>query len=506
MYQKRYKNKVWDGYENFLKEYDKKYDLDTAKKIAKYRFGVGLWKEAVKAMESEGIEYTIDNIDEMIDRGIDQVKLNTFVELLLDGVTTDTGDQIAPRDYQFESAYRALKYKYCTQELATSAGKTIIFYIYICYLKAKRHINKNGKKALIVVPKVGLLNQTYDAFVKEYNNGLIELNIMRLGDKYKFKKELFDDCELLITTYQSLSNIEDPQLYKQFNVVCIDEAHSASGASISTILKLSTNARYRFGLSGTISVKTEYSQQFKVQEYLGPLCLIVTSSFLQENGYSPNIEIKMLKLIHPMNKEIGKMDLLRQSYKTTGLPEGYVDAKEFGKAMFEMEKQYLYTSERRLQVIGNLVRKLPGNTLILFNNIKDGYGVRIQEAVQQVKEKVYYIDGSVETDDRADFQQSMEANEGVVIVASYGTFSTGLNLKRLHNIIFAESSKSEITIRQSIGRGMRKYFEKNLVYVFDLCDEFEGVTVPNYMMEHAKVRESIYSNHKFVYSERDVRL
>lgn len=505
MFQQRYKNKHWDGYDEFLKAYEKKVDPETGKKSEKYHFGVGMWQEAVKAMVAEGIEYNIDNIEELLDLKVDQVKLNTFVELLLDGVTTDSGDQITPRDYQFESAYRALKYKYCTQELATSAGKTIIFFIYISYLKAKRHISNNGKKALIVVPKVSLLNQTYDAFVNEYSNGLINLDIMRLGDKYKFKQELFDKCDMLITTYQSLSNIKDPKLYEQFNVVCIDEAHSASGASISNILKYSTKAQYRFGLSGTIGVKSEYSQSFKVQEFLGPLRLIVTSSFLQENGYSPNIEITMLKLIHPLNPETKHMDFLRQSYKTGGLPEGFADAKEFGKAMFEMEKQYLYSSQRRLEVICNLTHKLKGNTLILFNNIKDGYGLEIQKKLLENNDKVYYIDGSVEIDDREDFQRNMEANEGVIIVASYGTFATGLNLKRLHNIIFAESSKSEITIRQSIGRGMRKYFEKNVVFVFDLCDEFEGVST-NYMVEHANTRESIYRNHTYKYNKKQVRL
>ena len=505
MFQQRYINKKWDGYDEFLKVYDKKVD-ENGKKIEKYHFGVGLWQDAVKALMDEGIEYNIDNIEELVDLNIDQVKLNSFVELLLDGVLTDRGEQITPRDYQFEAAYRALKYKFCTQELATSAGKTIIFYIYACYLKAKSHINKKGKKALIVVPKISLLNQTYEAFTTEYNNDLISMNIMRLGDKYKFKQELFNECDMLITTYQSLSNITDPEVYKQFNVVCIDEAHSASGASISNILKLSVNASYRFGLSGTINVKSEFSQPFKVKEFLGPLRMIVSSSFLQENGYSPNIQIKMLSLIHPMCPDIKIMDEYRKAYKANGLPEGFADAKEFGKAMLEMEKQYLYSSERRLQVIRNLMRKLKGNTLILFNNIKDGYGVRIKDYLLQDMEKVYYVDGSVQIKDREDYQRDMEANEGVAIVASYGTFSTGLNLKRLHNIIFAESSKSEITIRQSIGRGMRKYFEKNLVHIFDLCDEFEGVAVQNYMVEHANVRESIYSNNKFNYTKNQVRL
>lgn len=506
MFQKRYKNKSWDGFDKFFKPYDKKVDKETGIKTEKYHFGVGLWQEALKAMDDNNVSYQIDNIDELIDRSIDQVKLNAFVELLLEGVLTDSGEQILPRDYQFEAAYRALKFKYCTQELATSAGKTIIFYIYICYLKAKKHINKNGKKALIVVPRVGLLNQTYDAFVKEYNNELLSLNVMRLGDKYKYDEKKFKECDLLISSYQSLGNIEDENFYKNFNVICIDEAHTSTSATIQNILKAATNAHYRFGLSGTISIKQEYSNLYRVLELLGPLRMIVSSAFLQEQGHSPNIRVKMLELVHPMNSEIKVIDDLRKMYKNSGLPEGYSDPKAFGKAMFELEKQYLYSSNRRLEVISNLINKLQGNTLVLFNNVKDGYGERIQEALLQSRPNVFYVDGSVKLDDRAEFQKCMEAEEGTIIVASYGTFSTGLNLKRLHNIIFAESSKSEITIRQSIGRGMRKYFEKNLVHIYDLCDQFEGAGVQCYMESHAEVRESIYKNNNFVYSKHRVRL
>lgn len=506
MFQQRYKKKIWDGYDKFLKPYHKHVDETTGKKTEKFHFGIGLWQEAIKALEENGCQYEIDNIDELIDRNIDQVKLNNFVELLLDGVVAGDGSPMAPRDYQFEAAYRALKYKYCTQELATSAGKTIIFYIYICYLKAKKHINKNGKKALIVVPQVGLLNQTYDAFVQEYNNDLIALNIMRLGSKFKYDEKKFKECDVLISTYQSLANVEIKDFYQNFNVICIDEAHTSKSPSIQAILKSSTKAQYRFGLSGTISIKSEFSNLYRVLELLGPLRMIVTSAFLQEQGYSPNIRVKMLQLIHPYSQEIKFFDDLRAEYKNSGLPTGYTDPKAFGKAMFELEKQYLYSSERRLEVIANLVNKLQGNTLILFNNVKDGYGVRIQESLLKTRENVFYVDGGVNVDNRADYQRCMEANEGVVIVASYGTFSTGLNIKRLHNIIFAESSKSEITIRQSIGRGMRKFFEKNLVFIYDLCDQFEDAAVQSYMASHAEERERIYKTNAFVYTKHTVKL
>lgn len=504
MFQARYRNKKWDGYDKFLRSYEKKTDPDTGKVTEKWRFGVGLWQIVIRMLRENNIQYEIENLVQLVDFTVDQVKLNSFVELLLDGINDQTGEPMSPRDYQFESAFRALKYKYCTQELATSAGKTIIFYVYLCYLKFKKQISPK-KKALIVVPKVSLLNQTYEAFMNEYNNGLISLNIMRLGDKFKFKQETFDSCDILISTYQSLSNI-DPINYSQFNVLCIDECHTSKGDSISDIIKSSPNATYKFGLSGTIQVKPEFSHLFKIQEFIGPLRMIVSSEFLQVEGYSPNIHIKILKLVHPMNDEIRRLDRLRSDFKRNGLPPEYKDPKSFGSAMFEAEKQYLYGCDRRLDVISNLLKKLKGNTLILFNNIKDSYGKMIQEKLQADHEHVHYIDGSVEIVDRESFQRDMELIEGVIIVASYGTFSTGLNIKRLHNIVLAESSKSEITIRQSIGRGMRQYAEKNIVNIFDLVDEFEGSEIENYMISHGKVRQKIYVTQKFVHSHHSVRL
>lgn len=502
----RYKAKRWDGYDKFLHVETKRDDDDMI--IKKYKFGVGLWKEAVTALQENHLPFDIVGFERLVDKDINQVKLNSFVEMLLEGVMFQNKDgemeQLTPRDYQFEAAYRALKYRYCTQELATSAGKTIIFYIYLAYLKFKKRIAPD-KKALVVVPKVSLLNQTYDAFLKEYHTGLINMKVMRVGDKYKFKKETFDECEVLISTYQSLANIPK-EIFSRFNVICIDEAHTSRGKTINDIVKASVNASYRFGLSGTIQLDKQYSHLFKIQEFIGPLRLVVTADFLQEQGYAPRIKIKRLSMLYPEDGFMKKYRKLKDEYKELGCPPGFADPKAFGQAMFEMEKQYLYASERRLEVISNLVKKLPGNTLILFNNIKDEYGITIQDEILKWNEHTYYVDGSVKVVHRESFQKDMEANEGVVIVASYGTFSTGLNLKRLHNIVFAESSKSEITIRQSIGRGMRMYVNKNEVTIFDLVDVFPGMTHDNYMVAHSKVRAKFYKEQKFQFSEHQIKI
>lgn len=492
MFAPRYKNKSWDGYDKFIIE---KVNKDTLEKT--YKMGIGMLKQAIEALEAEKIPFEIVGLDKFMDSEITPEKINSFIEILLDGVLLSDGTQLTTRDYQFESIYRAIKYKFCTQELATSAGKTIIFYVYAAYLKYKKRISKT-QKMLIIVPKIGLLNQTYEAFIEEYNTGLVNLNVMRVGDKYKFKQAAFDECDILISTYQSLKNLPK-EIYATFNVIGIDEAHTSKGKTISDIIKASVNASYKFGLSGTIELDKKYSTLFKIQEFIGSLRLIVQSSFLQENKYSPNIHIKVVMLKHKINPFLINYAKMKDEFSETGCPPEFASSKEFGKAMFESEKQYLYSSARRLEIITNLVKKLPGNTLILFNNVKDNYGKIIQDSLLQTIEKVHYVDGSVKVKDREGFQVDLESNEGVVIVASYGTFSTGLNLKRLHHIIFAESSKSEITIRQSIGRGMRLYADKNIVNIFDLVDEFPNMS-NNYMMNHCNERIRIYKEQKFKYA------
>lgn len=498
MFSPLFKAKKWDGYDEFVKSFAIKGSIDKA-----YRIGIGLIKETIAALKENNIQFAVLGLENFIDPDVTPEKINNFMDILLDGVLLDDGTQLVPREYQFEGIYRALKYKFCTQELATSAGKTIIFFVYAAYLKYKKRITKQSKM-LIIVPKIGLLNQTYDAFVTEYNTGLVPMNVMRVGDKFKFKQETFDDCDVLISTYQSLKNLPK-EIFKEFGVLGIDEAHTSKGRTISDIIKESTNVKYKFGLSGTININKKFSTLFKIQEYIGSLRLIVKSSFLQSEGFSPNIHIKVLRLQHQTNQFLNNYKKLKDEYTDTGCPPGFANAKEFGKAMFESEKQYLYSSERRLEVISNLVKKLPGNTLILFNNVKDGYGQVIQNRLLEWNDEVHYIDGSIKIKNRESFQRTLEANEGVVIVASYGTFSTGLNLKRLHNIIFAESVKSEITVRQSIGRGMRLYANKNIVKIFDLVDMFPGMD-NNYMRMHGNERVKIYKEQSFKYSLIDVPL
>jgi superfamily II DNA or RNA helicase len=260
------------------------------------RISIGLWKELYNFASLYGVECEIINIKDYLNLDFDRDIFIAFLDNLFENVTNDKGDPIYPRNYQIEGAYRALKYKFCNEELATSAGKTLIFYSYLSYLKHTGVINKNNK-ALLVVPNVSLVNQTVKGF-DEYTNGYVKFNIMKIGGSHSFNEEEFENADLVISTYQSLIEMEPYSLkarflelkkrrvgkkkkaekeqkmkkllekitssvnkgyFKKFSVVCIDETHKARSGSIQNIIKSCSNAEYKLGLSGTTKISEQYS-------------------------------------------------------------------------------------------------------------------------------------------------------------------------------------------------------------------------------------------------------
>ena len=115
------------------------------------------------------------------------------------------------------------------------------------------------------------------------------------------------------------------------------------------------------------------------------------------------------------------------------------------------------------------------------------------------------MDGGTDKDIREEYKKKMEAGDEVVIVASYGTFSTGISIKKIHNIFFTESFKSEVIIRQSIGRGLRQHASKDAVLIVDFVDDIRTSEWDNYLYKHGKARQKIYKQEKFDYSIKKVK-
>lgn len=509
---------IWDGLDHFVTKDGK--------------IPIGLWKEIERFSKKTGIPVDFNVITDRLDLNFNKKNYEAFVDDLYKGILTDKGEPFYPRDYQYEGAYRALKYKFCCEELATSSGKTSIFYTYNSYLKHIGKIDKNNK-ALLIVPNVSLVGQTGKAF-DQYSNGLVKWNIHMIGGSQNdFDKDKFEECDMLITTYQSMLNLVPKCLDKRleslikkrikkgeeekrakditsikrklhdaklldmcskFSVVNCDEAHKSRGASITDILESCVNWEYKLGLSGTLKINEEYSDFFKMQQNVGPLVMTLDAKFLMDNNYSPDIKIKQVFIEYddsnPAVHEYLKIQTnpeLRKKVK-----DQFNNPKDFGKRMLEVEKSIIFDSKERLELISKLICKFKKNTLVLFSDVKNEYGLNINNKIKEWNPNTFYIDGGVDSVDRDEFKDMMEKHNDVIICASYATFATGIDLKNVHHVVFAESTKAEITIRQAIGRGMRHLKGKNEVIIWDLIDDLSG-----YSVKHSDERLKIYNEQKF---------
>ena len=454
------KRGVWDGYVTYIK--DDKW------------IPAGLWRYVIDVCKEYNFEVQVNGIRRLIDPDI---SAETFEKWALDFFK---GSEITPRDYQIETAYNILKFRKCLAELATSAGKTLISFLTIAYMLEK----KKAERILFIVPNVSLVVQAHEDF-HDYNYmNKVDLRIQQIfaGQKIKSNKNI------VIGTYQSLIK-KSVEYFEQFDAVIVDETHKAKSASIKTILQKCTKAQYRYGLSGTIP-KDGTLDKLTLMSQTGPVISEVKASFLQDQGHIAKCVVKVIEMNYATDSQrLAFQELAQNKY----------DSKD----VFQLEQNFIINSEGRLDFISSVIARVPRNSLVLFHRIE--HGKRLYEKLRQESNKrVYYVDGGTDKDIREEYKKKMEAGEEVVIVASYGTFSTGISIKKIHNIFFTESFKSEVIIRQSIGRGLRQHESKDKVLIVDCVDDIRTDEWDNYLFKHGKARQSIYRQEKFDYNIKRV--
>jgi superfamily II DNA or RNA helicase len=455
------KKGVWDGYITYIK--DDKW------------IPAGLWKEVMDICKEYRFELKINGISELFDRGINQESFQSWVDDFFED------SDITPRDYQVEAAYNILKFRKCLSELATSAGKTLISFLTVAYILEKQ----KAEKILFIVPNVSLVIQASEDFADYNYRNQVNIKIQQIYSGQKIRA----GRNVVIGTYQSLIK-KKAEYFDQFDAVIIDETHKAKSQSIKTILSKCKNADYRYGLSGTIP-KTGTLDRLTLMAYTGPLITEVSANFLQTEGYIANCRVKVIEM----------------DYATEGAKNAFKEMafnKYESKDVFKFEQNYVINSPGRLNFICNIISRVRGNSLVLFHRIE--HGQKIYEKLRQESDKtIYYVDGGTDKDIREEYKKKMEAGNEVVIVASYGTFSTGISIKKIHNIFFTESFKSEVIIRQSIGRGLRQHESKDSVTIIDFVDDISSPDWDNYLIRHAKARQKIYREQKFKYDIKKVK-
>ena len=367
------------------------------------------------------------------------------------------------REYQEEVIKKALKIGRGTCVLGTGAGKTFTTAALIeNYFRSSG--DKDTFKCIMLVPDLGLVSQTYEEF-------------MDCGTTFKLTKwtgktkpDLTANviiCNIGIVQSQFDSN----DWMKYVDLLIVDECHKikASNKVSKIVSKIKTHNKY--GFTGTLPENN--LDKWSIIGKLGPVIYEKTSYELRLEDYLANVNVKVLNL----------------EYR---IPPRYISDNKYRE-----ELDFIYESPFRNTFLSKLCSKLDNNTLVLVNHIK--HGLELEEYLKNSEDKqVYFIRGEVEVEERDKIKKIMEKDSNVICVAMSSIFSTGVNIKNLHNIIFAAGGKSFIRTVQSVGRGLRKHASKNKLVIFDICDNLR------YGLRHCEKRKDIYETEKIKYTESKI--
>ena len=366
----------------------------------------------------------------------------------------ELGLPFEPRDYQLDAFRTAVQYGRQLLLSPTASGKSLIIYLLARYY---------NKKTVIIVPTTSLVEQMAKDF-KEYG---YDKEICKI-----YSGQPVFDSDITITTWQSFSKAPKDVMEK-FEVVVGDEAHLFKANVLKGILEKMKNTAIRFGTTGTLDGSE--CHRLQLEGLFGPVKKVVSTRELIDEGTIANLSIDCVILCHTKQK----------------------------KMTYQEEMDYLVSNEARNEFICNLVYSLSGNTLVLFQYVEK-HGVLLHEKMfKRLGENLHYVYGGTDTEDREAVREIVEKAKNDTILASYGTFSTGVNIKRIDNIVFASPSKSRIRNLQSIGRGLRRVDGKDKMRLFDIADDLQ---CDNYTLSHLKDRINIYNEEKFSYEIKQFEL
>jgi len=427
----------------------------------------GLLPKLIKYFKNDRISYKIVD-KELLEKGpkLNTKSLQKFKEII------KLSSRFEDREHQNIGVQMMLYLQKAIILSATSSGKSLIAYLLFNILK---YMN-DDYKFLLIVPNVQLVEQMTHDFC-EYGEDFCDYN--KYIHKIYSGKEKNTDKPITISTWQSLQK-QNKKYFKQFDALIVDECHTASAKVLGMIVEYCENAIYKLGMSGTL--KDTKIDLLQLQGMFGPIHNIAKNKEMIKKGYSVPLRINGIVLKYP--KELCR----------------------YAKNMvYEDEVKFVNTQSIKWRYVCGLANSRENNTLILFRTIK--YGTKIKELLEKFSDKkIFYIDGSVKVDYRKDAAEYCEKYDNTVVIASYGTYSTGINIKNLHNIIFAESMKSSIKILQSIGRLLRVNKNKKYSYLFDITDNLSYGKRKNYVLKHFLKRINYYEDEGFNYNIKNIKL
>ena len=447
-----YRNKMWDG----------KIRLFSDKTGKIY---VGLLDYIKEFCDRNEIGYDIDDdVDDT--KNVDKNNVEDFIKSLK---PKSKGKDLTLRDYQSEAIWYGISKNRGMLISPTASGKSLIIYALIRYY----NLLLKDKKILILVPTTSLVEQMYSDFI-DYG----------WDDKYLHRiyqgHEKDTDKPVIISTWQSLYKL-DKKYFENFGCVVGDEAHLFKSKSLTTIMTKLINCKYRFGMTGTLD--GTQTHRLVLEGLFGKVKKVTTTKELIDKDTLASLKIKCIVLKHKEE-----------------------DCKAVKDLKYSEEIQYIVSHKTRNDFISRLCDNLSGNTLCLYQLVEK-HGLVLYNLMKDFNRKVFFIHGGVDTEDREKIRAITEKETNAIIIASYGTFSTGINIRNLHNVVFASPSKSRIRVLQSIGRGLRKS-DKGDIYttLLDIADDFSYKDRKNFTLNHFLERINIYNEEQFEYKIDKIRI
>lgn len=440
----------------------------------------GLWQELVDFCTQEGIAYSFGNftLDDICNKKIEAQMLQQYSQMLSKETVYDI------RDYQLAALHRILMFSQGIVEAATGAGKSFIIYNAMRF----NQFFGRSKKAILIVPTVTLVEQMYSDF-KEYGWADIDDHVYTLhgGTPEKIKKKINGsfDKSILITTWQSVYKKRE-RFFSQFDSLLVDEVHLAKATSIQSISRKTYNANIRIGFTGTMpDKKKSLSDYYTITGYVGPVLYKVTAKQLIDAGVLADINIKSMICRYPDK----------------------FAAKNRSRS-FEGETKALETYAPRNEVLDYIVNDNPQNTLVLVKH-RDHLAEVKAYLIEKFGEthQIEEIHGGVKAKNREKIRNEMDTSTNYILIGTYATMSTGVNIKNIHNVIFAASYKSKYKVLQSIGRGLRKSDAKTEVIIWDIVDDLSVIqgtgrrVLKNYVYKHYEERVLMYEDQGFPNAE-----
>ena len=445
----QYRNRMWDGKIRLFSPHNG-------------RIYVGLLPYIKEYCSKKSIEYIMEKGVEN-DRNVLRESVRDFAESLR---PKSRGEPIQFRDYQIDSIWHAIQSDRCLLLSPTASGKSLVIYTLV------RYYHLMNLKTLILVPTTSLVEQMYSDFI-DYGWKDKYLHRVYAGHDKGSKKPV------VISTWQSIYKLHRPY-FAQYGCIIGDEAHLFKAKSLTDIMAKSGEVRYRFGLTGTLD--GTQTHRLVLEGLFGQVKKIISTKELIDRGTLAELEIDCIVLKHTEE-----------------------EAKRVRYYTYAEEINYLVSHPKRNKFIEKLCESIKGNTLLLFQLVEK-HGVLLYNEIKTLDRKVFFVYGGTTTETREKIRAITEKETNAIIVASYGTFSTGINIRAINNIVFASPSKSRIRVLQSIGRGLRQSDDKSRVKLFDVSDNITYKSRPNFTYRHFTQRLNIYKEEQFNYDINRINL